>query len=66
MELIYGEEDEFTFTAGNTRAALELLKDNTNASIINVSEFKLVPTADHSFHGTETEFAEMVSDWLAK
>jgi pimeloyl-ACP methyl ester carboxylesterase len=63
--VVFGEADEFAYTVGSAAKALELLKSQVNPSILKKSDFKLIPSADHSFHGTEKEFAATVADWLA-
>lgn len=63
--IIFGEDDEYAFTAGNATKALDILKKNTNPAITAKSSYKLISGADHSFHGTEDEFAKTTADWLA-
>lgn len=63
--IIFGEDDEYAFTAGNATKALDILKKNTNPAITAKSNYKLITGADHSFHGTEDEFAKTTADWLA-
>jgi pimeloyl-ACP methyl ester carboxylesterase len=63
--IVFGEADEYAFTAGSATRALEILESQINPSVIKQSGFKLISGADHSFHGTEKEFATTVADWLA-
>jgi pimeloyl-ACP methyl ester carboxylesterase len=64
--VIFGEEDEYTYTAGTTADALGIfIKQSTN-SMLKTTDFQLVPGADHGFHGFEKEFAESVTLWLSK
>jgi pimeloyl-ACP methyl ester carboxylesterase len=63
--VVFGEQDEWTSTAGGSEAALNILKKYLPQKVQASSAFQLVEAADHSFHNHETEFAEMVASWLA-
>lgn len=63
--VIYGEEDEYAFTAGGAKDALDILMSQTSNQMLKVNDFMLIPFADHSFHDAETEFAERMAEWLA-
>jgi len=63
--VIFGQDDEYTTTAGGTRAALDLFMKYTSNASLKRTDFCTVPDADHSFHGAEAVFAEQVADWLA-
>lgn len=63
--VIYGEQDEYTFTGGGAKGALDLFIAQTTNQMLKVNDFMLVPFADHSFHGAEQDFAEKVAEWLA-
>lgn len=63
--VILGEQDEYTGTAGGAEAALSILKERLPSKVRANSSFELVKEADHSFHGAEPIFAQMVSSWLA-
>ncbi len=63
--VIFGEADEYAFTAGTATKALAILKKNAHPAITAKSSYKLISGADHSFHGTEDEFAKTAADWLA-
>ncbi len=62
--MIFGEDDEYTTTAGGTRAALDLFMKYTSNTMLKKIDFETVPNADHSFHEAETIFAKQVADWL--
>jgi pimeloyl-ACP methyl ester carboxylesterase len=62
--VIFGENDEYTYTAGGTRPALDLFIRNTSNAMLKKHDFMTVPDADHSFHGAEDAFAAKVADWL--
>lgn len=66
MLVIYGENDEYTYTAGGTVEALAILRRFANDKVLEQSEFLALPGADHGFHDAEELFAETVAAWLAK
>jgi pimeloyl-ACP methyl ester carboxylesterase len=66
MLVVYGENDEYTFTAGGSESALAIFRDFTNPKVLKVSDFVLIPGADHGFHEQEELFAETVATWLTK
>jgi len=63
--VIYGENDEYTYTGGGTEAALAIFRDYTNKAALPHSSFVAIPETDHGFHGQERHFAETVASWLA-
>jgi alpha-beta hydrolase superfamily lysophospholipase len=63
--VIFGEEDEYAYTAGNAAKALGLFMKYTSNAMLKQTDFALVPAADHSFHGAEEVFTKQVADWLA-
>ncbi len=64
--VVYGENDEYTYTGGGTAAALAVFRDFTNPKALKVSDFVAVPETDHGFHGQEELFAKTVATWLTK
>jgi len=62
--IVFGENDEYSYTAGGTQPALDLFRAHTKHKIFKQSYFTFIPEADHSFHGHETEFAKCVAWWL--
>lgn len=64
MLVIFGENDEFTYTGGGTSNVLEVLKSKTSKESLIKSDFKIIEETDHGFHGKETELAVKVSEWL--
>lgn len=62
--VIFGAEDEYTYTAGGAGTALDLMMRHTSNAMLKQIDFALIPEADHSFHDCETEFANKVADWL--
>ncbi len=64
--VIFGENDEYTFTAGGADKALEIFMKHTSNAGLKRTDFSLVPGTDHGFHGAEETFAERVADWLAR
>lgn len=64
MLVLIGEHDEFQYTAGDAEGALKILLNHTNQKALGSSDFQVIPNADHSFHGAETEFAEAIARWL--
>jgi pimeloyl-ACP methyl ester carboxylesterase len=65
MLVLFGENDEFTYTGGGTKKTIELLKSVTNKKALPKSEFKIIANTDHGFHGKELEMARHVAAWLA-
>jgi len=63
--VIIGENDEFTYTAGDSAGAVDLFMQHTPSRQLKQTDFQLVEKADHSFHEHETNFASQVADWLA-
>ncbi len=63
--VIFGQDDEYAYTAGDATKALDIFRKYTNKQIIKLSSYELVPSTDHSFHGAETQFARLVAQWLA-
>ncbi len=64
--VIFGENDEYAYTAGSAKDALKIFKMFTNRAAAESTDFELVTNADHSFHGQENQFAEQIASWLAK
>lgn len=64
--VIYGENDEYTYTGGGTQQALDIFRTFTNPEARKHSSFEIVPATDHGFHNQEKVFARLVADWLAK
>jgi pimeloyl-ACP methyl ester carboxylesterase len=62
--VVFGDQDEWTTTAGGSEAALKILKKYLPEKVQADSAFQLVNDTDHGFHDHETEFAEMVASWL--
>ncbi len=62
---VFGENDEYTYTAGSVSDALIMLEDNTHASIVDDCGFLTIAEADHGFHGAEDKFAVSVANWLS-
>lgn len=63
--VIFGENDEYTTTAGGTDQALGLFMKHTSNAMLKKTDFNSVPNGDHSFHGVEAVFAKQAADWLA-
>ena len=63
---ILGEQDEWLEFIGGSKTALSLLKQYTPQEIYKISDYKIIPNADHSFQDQEHEFAETVAKWLAR
>lgn len=63
--VIFGEHDEYTYTAGGTEAALALFKQYRNPDAQTTAAYATVPQTDHSFHGSEMQFAASVAEWLS-
>lgn len=64
LAVIYGEHDEYTYTAGGTQQALDILRAEMNQEL-PASLFQIIPDASHSFDGNDREYSQVVSDWLA-
>lgn len=64
--IIFGDVDEYAYTAGGTVEALELFRAHTNPNIVTSCSYQLVADADHGFHDQFEQFAEQVADWLSK
>jgi pimeloyl-ACP methyl ester carboxylesterase len=64
--VIYGENDEYTYTGGGTETALAVFRNFTNPAALAYSKFVAVPKTDHGFHGQEELFAKTVASWLTK
>ncbi|HET7320760.1 MAG TPA: DUF1749 domain-containing protein [Candidatus Saccharimonadales bacterium] len=64
MLVVYGENDEYTYTGGGTEAALAIFRDFTHPKALPHSAFVAIPEADHGFHGQEDHFAKTVAAWL--
>jgi len=62
--VIFGENDEYTYTAGGVRPALDLFMRHTSNAMLKKHDFMTVADADHSFHCAEVDFATKVADWL--
>lgn len=65
MLVLFGEKDEYTYTAGGTHQALGLLKNHTSKQALPHSQFQIIPEADHSFRGHEQTYAKQIASWLA-
>jgi len=63
--VIFGENDEYTSTAGGTESALGLFMKYTTNDMLKRTDFTTVAGGNHSFHGVEVDFARKVADWLA-
>jgi pimeloyl-ACP methyl ester carboxylesterase len=63
--VIIGEADEYAYTAGDAKGALDLFMKHTSNAQLKQTDFVSVADADHGFHDREAEFAQKVSDWLA-
>jgi pimeloyl-ACP methyl ester carboxylesterase len=64
--VIFGREDEYTFTAGNASSAVDIFIKHTTNAMLKKIDFRLVDNADHGFTGCEAEFASSVADWLSR
>ena len=64
--VIYGENDEYTYTGGGTAAALAIFRGFTSPKALPHADFVAIPETDHGFHGQETVFAKTVAEWLTK
>jgi len=58
--VIYGSEDEYCY--GDVPGCVEILKNEAVAG--HDAEFRIIPGADHGFHGFERELAREVAAWL--
>ncbi len=65
LYVIFGENDEYTHTAGGTQEAINLLKKFNNPISAEKSKFTIMNKADHGFHGHEAELANKISNWLS-
>lgn len=63
--VVFGENDEYAYTAGTVSDALIMFEDNTHESILDDCGFLTIADADHGFHGAEDKFATSVASWLA-
>jgi len=63
--VIFGDSDEYAYTAGGTVKALELFREHTNPKYTASFSYQLVANADHGFHGQFEQFAEQVAEWLS-
>lgn len=63
--IIFGDNDEYTYTAGGTMKALEILRTHTNSKVVASCSYQLVANADHGFHDQFDQFANQVADWLS-
>ncbi len=61
---IFGEFDEYTYTAGGTIQALNLIRQYTRPKIAAQCSYQLVHEADHSFLGHERDWAHQIATWL--
>ncbi|MDL2342411.1 MAG: alpha/beta hydrolase [Patescibacteria group bacterium] len=66
VQVIAGEYDEATTSAGGAAAALSLIEQQLAAGIKSRSQLIIIPDTDHSFHGAETLFADKVASWLSQ
>ncbi len=62
--VVFGAEDEYTYTAGDTAGALELFRQHIHPAARTQSAFMSIAGTDHGFHGQEKQFAETVAEWL--
>lgn len=65
MLVVYGANDEFTYTGGGTESALDLFRKHTGKEAMRQSAFISLADTDHGFHGREQAFAQTAADWLA-
>jgi pimeloyl-ACP methyl ester carboxylesterase len=63
--VIFGDQDEYTESAGGASQALDIFLKHTPNDRIKQHDFQLTPNGDHSFHDVEPAFATQVSRWLA-
>lgn len=64
--VIFGENDEYAFTAGDANGALKLFMNHSSNTQLKHNDFEVVRDADHAFNGREKAFARQVSDWLGR
>lgn len=64
--VIFGEHDEYTYTAGSTAKALDLFRKYLPKELQTQCRYQSLPKTDHGFHGAERQFAEAVAKWLSK
>lgn len=64
--VVYGENDEYVYTAGSVSDALILFEENTHKSIVDDSGFLAIAEVDHGFNGAEDSFATAVAAWLSR
>jgi alpha-beta hydrolase superfamily lysophospholipase len=62
--VVFGENDEYAYTAGSVSDALIMFEDNTHESIIDDCGFLTISGADHGLHDAEDAFAISVAAWL--
>ena len=65
LQVVFGENDEYAYTAGDAAHALGILRKHTGKTITDISDFRLIAGTDHSFKGAEMAFANIVGDWLS-
>jgi len=63
--IIFGDNDEYAYTAGGTVKALELFRTYTNPKAAALFSYQLVDGADHGFHDEFEQFARQLTDWLS-
>lgn len=64
---IFGELDEYAYTAGGTKTALKLMEQamiGSRQTTKGKHSFQIVQGADHGFKGYEQQFATQVTAWL--
>jgi pimeloyl-ACP methyl ester carboxylesterase len=64
--VIFGGDDEYAFTAGGAKEALDIFIKHTDNSMLKKTDFQLVHNADHGFTGKESEFAVSIREWLCR
>ncbi len=57
--VVYGEKDEYAW--GNVQRVVDILKKQQPKF-----EYKIIPDADHGFHGKEKDLAQTIVTWLKK
>jgi len=62
--VIFGDNDEFTYTGGGTQEVLALLESVTHPQSRKQSRFEIIEGTDHGFHGKEKELTQRIADWL--
>jgi pimeloyl-ACP methyl ester carboxylesterase len=63
--VIVGEDDEYLQHVGGADKAVKVLMKHTSNAMLKKIDFTVVPGADHSFSGHQTQFARLIADWLA-